>query len=45
MEVECDCDVQVIFTDNVIWICIVCEKLIIMRIIVIMDITYIGGIA
>ena len=30
------------FTDNVIWICIVCEKLIITRIIVIMDITYIG---
>ena len=34
--------VKVIFTVNVICICVVCEKLIIMRIIVIMDITYIG---
>ena len=33
---------QVILTDNAI--CIVYEKLIIMRIIVIMDISYIGGI-
>ena len=36
---------QVIVTKNVMWIWLDCKKNIIMRIIVIIDITYIGGIA